>query len=382
MNDVPVSGVLGTAEVRQPGPRTALVLQGGGALGAYQAGAYEALAENDTPLDWVAGVSIGALNAALIAGNAPQHRVRRLREFWDRITENSAAWPDLPYDGWRTLYRQAGAVSAVLFGQPGFFHPRPLTDWIAQPAPLSYYDTSDLRATLERLVDFDRINRPGGTRLSVGAVNIETGNLIYFDSAQQRINPEHIMASGALPPGLSVVEIERSYYWDGGLVSNTPLQYVMESVPREDMLVFQIDLFPARGKLPENLDEVAEREKDIRYSSRTRTGTENAMLRQQMRANLSSFLDQLPASLQDNPVAQRLRQFACPRHVDIVHLIYRPAEPQGSTKDYQFARGTIEQRWQQGLHDGRVTLAAAPWNSEPQDGEPVRVFDVLATARR
>lgn len=378
MDGAPSPGVSGTAGTQPPSRRNVLVLQGGGALGAYQAGVYEALAAHQTRIDWVAGVSIGAVNGAIIAGNAPERRVERLHAFWNLVTELTAAWPDPRDRGWQTLYRNAGAASALLFGAPGFFHPQPLPDWFSQPAPLSFYDTSELRRTLERLVDFDRINRPGGTRLSVGAVNVETGNLIYFDSGKQRIQPEHITASGALPPGLSVVEIDGNYYWDGGLVSNTPLQYVVDFEPRDDMLIFQVDLFPARGPLPKNLDEVAEREKDIRYSSRTRTGTENAMLRHQARASLASFLGSLPAELRDNPVAQRLRAFACPKLVDIVHLIYRPSVPQGSTKDFQFARGTIDQRWAQGRHDAQATLAAAPWHSAPGPHEPVRVFDVLA----
>lgn len=209
--------------------RNVLVLQGGGALGAYQAGVYQALAESGIELDWVAGVSIGAVNAAIIAGNPPQRRVERLREFWETITSNSAHWPDVPHEGWRAFDRQAAAAAAIMFGQPGFFRPRSAIDWMAQRPPLSFYDTSELGETLQRLVDFKNISRVGGTRLSVGAVNIETGNMIYFDSALQEVRPEHVMASGALPPGLAIVSIDSAHYWDGGLVSNTPLQYAMET---------------------------------------------------------------------------------------------------------------------------------------------------------
>ena len=382
MDEVMSPDTLNLQAARLPRRRTALVLQGGGALGSYQAGVYQALAESGGSLDWVAGVSIGAVNAAIIAGNAPDQRVERLREFWETITRETALWPELPYEGWRALYRHCAAVAAILFGQPGFFRPRALTEWVSRRPPISYYDTSGLKATLDRLVDFDRINHPGGTRLSVGAVNVETGNMTYFDSARQRIGPEHVMASGALPPGLAVVAIGGNYYWDGGLVSNTPLQYVMDFEPREDMLVFQIDLFPASGKLPENLDEVAEREKDIRYSSRTRMGTDTARFRQELRNNIFAFLDRLPADLREDPVARRLRDNACPKTVDIVHLIYRPPVPQGSAKDYEFSRGTMERRWKQGRDNARTTLAEAPWKAEPSVDEPVRVFDVLATAQR
>ncbi len=362
--------------------RTVLVLQGGGALGSYQAGVYEALAEGGLSLDWVAGVSIGAVNAAIIAGNPPERRVEHLREFWQTITGSSALWWDLPYEGWRALHRQGAATAAVLFGQPGFFRPRPVNAWLGGQPPVSYYDTSELGQTLARLIDFDRINHPGNTRLSIGAVNVETGNMTYFDNMKQRIGPEHIMASGALPPGLASVAIDGAQYWDGGLVSNTPLQHVMDFEPREDMLVFQIDLFPARGKLPENLDEVAERDKDIRYSSRTRSGTNNARVRQELRNRLFTFLDRLPEELREDPVAEHLRALACPKMVDIVHLIYRPATPQGSAKDYEFSRATMERRWRQGRDNAHTTLAAAPWKAEIVAGAPVRVFDVLATAQR
>ena len=382
MNVMPGPGIAEMNALQPPVQRIVLVLQGGGALGSYQAGVYEALAKAGMQLDWVAGVSIGAVNAAIIAGNPPERRVERLRAFWEAITESSAYWPDIPHEGWREMLRHAGAAAAVLLGQPGFFQPRSVTEWIATQSPLSYYDTSQLKETLERLVDFDCINRPDGTRLSVGAVNVETGNMVYFDSAQQRITPEHVMASGALPPGLPFVTVDGSHYWDGGLVSNTPLQYVMEYEPREDMLVFQIDLFPARGKLPENLDEIAEREKDIRYSSRTRAGTNDARLKQELRTRLFAFLDLLPAELRDDPNAKRLHDFACPKAVDIVHLIYRPPTPQGSTKDFEFTRGTMNRRWAQGYANARATLASAPWKTEAAVDEPVRVFDVLATVER
>lgn len=358
-----------------------LVLQGGGALGSYQAGAYQALLEAGQPIDWVAGVSIGALNAALIAGNPPERRVERLRAFWETITEPSALWPDLPFEPWRVAGRTMGAASALLFGQPGFFRPRSLDGWAAQGA-VSYYDTSELKATLERLVDFERINHPGAIRLSVGAVEVETGNLVYFDNRRRAIGPEHIMASGALPPGLAVVSVEGRAYWDGGLVSNTPLNYVMKDPAREPMLAFQIDLFPARGKVPTTLDEVAEREKDIRFSSRTRSNTSRAAERQELRGQIQAFLGRLPDELATDPVVQHLRELGCPKLVDIVHLIYRPPVPQGSAKDYEFTRATMRQRWQQGHADTSATLSAAPWRDAPKPLETVRVFDELALLKR
>ena len=213
-----------------------LVLQGGGALGSYQAGVYEALSTSEYLPDWIAGISIGAVNAAIIAGNAPEKRVERLREFWQGITAPSALWP-LSSGMITNEYRRTSSLSALMFGQPGFFAPRVPTHWLFGGKVTSYYDTKDLKSTLERLVDFDRINARE-TRFSVAAVNVRTGNFAYFDNAEMSIRPEHVMASGALPPGFPAVEIDGEHYWDGGLVSNTPLQYVIEYVPRRSRLIF------------------------------------------------------------------------------------------------------------------------------------------------
>ena len=244
---------------RLPFECVALVLQGGGALGAYQAGVYEALAEAGVHPDWVAGVSIGAINGALIAGNPPETRVDKLRAFWEGIT----ASPHLDWtaqlldsfaqgDTTRQILNQTSALSALIAGAPGFFDLRFPAPWfrpVGTPHATSFYDTTRLTTTLERLIDFERINA-GTTRLSVGAVNVRTGNFVYFDTTTHTIGPRHIMASGALPPGFPAVEIEGEHYWDGGLVSNTPLQWVAESSPRLDTLAFQVDLWSARGELP------------------------------------------------------------------------------------------------------------------------------------
>lgn len=253
--------------------KVGLVLQGGGALGSYQAGVYETLSTSEYLPDWVAGISIGAINAAIIAGNPPDKRVERLREFWEGITAPAAFWPAWLSAVPSEYSRRTSSLNALMFGQPGFFAPRPPTHWLLGGSVTSYYDTRALKETLDRLVDFERINS-GETRLSVGAVNVHTGNLAYFDSAKMTIRPEHVMASGALPPGFPAVEIDGESYWDGGLVSNTPLQYVLQEVPRRSRLTFQVDLFHARGPLPTNLEGVSEREKDIRYSSRTRSMTD------------------------------------------------------------------------------------------------------------
>ena len=360
--------------------KVGLVLQGGGALGSYQAGVYDALSTSEYLPDWVAGISIGAVNAAIIAGNPPEVRVERLREFWEGITAPSAFWPaqssSFPCD-----YRRTSSLNALMFGQPGFFSPHPPLHWLLGGAVTSYYDTSALKDTLERLVDFDRINSRE-MRFSVGAVNVRTGNFLYFDNAKMTIRPEHVMASGALPPGFPIVEIDGEYYWDGGLVSNTPLRYVLEELPRRSRLTFQVDLFHARGALPANLEEVSEREKDIRYSSRTRAITDLFRFMHDLRHNINELLEKLPPELRNTREANFLYDFGCVTTMDIVELIYRPADPQGLSKDYEFSRATMRARWAQGRSDTRTTLAASPWLA-PMPGElGARTFDVMRDVLR
>jgi len=352
--------------------KVALVLQGGGALGSYQAGVYEALAASDYPPDWVAGISIGAINAALIAGNAPADRVDRLRAFWDEITAPPPLWPGLAA---ALETPSLSAAHALLFGQPGFFAPRPPMSWLFGGHPTSFYDTGALRGTLERLVDFDRINARE-IRFSVGSVNVRTGNFAYFDNAEIKIRPEHVMASGALPPGFPPIEIDGEFYWDGGLVSNTPLQYVLDFVPRRSRLTFQVDLFNARGPVPTDLDMVGERDKDIRYSSRTRAGTDMFRTMHDVRHVINDLLERLP-ELRDSREGKFLYEFGCVTTMDIVELIYRPATAQGPAKDYEFGRAIMLARWAEGTSNARATLDAAPWLAPMPPEIGVRTFDVL-----
>jgi NTE family protein len=357
----------------------ALVLQGGGALGSYQAGVYEAIARSDYPPDWVAGISIGAINAAIIAGNAPDRRVARLREFWEFVTGPASPWAAFS-TGHADADRRLGAWQALMLGQPGFFMPHPPFNWMSHRPPTSYYDTGPLRATLERLVDFDRINARE-MRFSVGAVNVRTGNFAYFDNAEIAIRPEHVMASGALPPGFPAVEIEGELYWDGGLVSNTPLQYVVEYYPRRSRLTFQVDVFHASGPIPANLEQVSEREKDIRYSSRTRAATDRLHTLHDIRHNINTLCDVLPEELLALPAAQFLADWACVTTMDIVEVIYRPDEPQGGCKDFEFTRATMQARWAQGVADARATLVASPWLAPMPPEVGARTFDVLQRRR-
>jgi NTE family protein len=352
-----------------------LVLQGGGALGSYQAGVYEALAASEYVPDWIAGISIGAINAAIIAGNPPESRVTRLREFWKEITATTSMWlPALkgPMAVWQ---QKASGLSALMFGQPGFFTPHMPRNWLSPF--ISFYDTSALKRTLERLVDFDRINNPKETRLSVGAVNVRTGHFVYFDSATHTIRPEHIMASGALPPCFPPVEVDGEHYWDGALVSNTPLQYVVDYYPRRSRLIFQVDVFDASGQLPGDLDEVNERDKDIRYSSRTRISTDAIREKHDVRHAINELHKLLPPDLANTEQARRLYEHGCVTEMDITQIIYRPLEPQGVFKDYDFSRSTMDARWHQGFCDARATLSASPWLAPMPRDLGVRVFDVM-----
>jgi NTE family protein len=356
--------------------KVALVLQGGGALGSYQAGVYEALASSPYLPDWVAGISIGAINAAIIAGNAREDRLTQLRAFWNGITAHASYWPfafDWPVAEWQ---RQASALAALMFGQPGFFSPRPFYEWLSPVKRISYYDTSALRKTLDRLVDFDRINKAKEVRLSVGAVNVRTGQFAYFDSASMTIRPEHVMASGALPPGFPPIDVDGEHYWDGGLFSNTPLEYVLDYSPRRSRLTFQVDVFQPAGWLPTTLDEAIERDKDIRYASRTQNCTDVARDKHHVRHAINELHKLLPPEIAKTEEAKRLYELGCVTEMDIVQLIYRCPKPEGASKDYEFGRASMERRWRQGLADAQGALRAAPWLAPMPKELGVRVFDL------
>ena len=375
-----------SASTSSAAEETVLVLQGGGALGAYQAGVFESLSTVYCEPAWVAGISIGAVNAALIAGNPAELRLQRLRAFWDMVSSALPVPPMQPLVAApvRGPWNDASALQVMLCGVPGFFTPRiPPAPLLPRGTPeaISYYDTRPLQATLERLVDFDRINS-GATRLSVGAVNVRTGNFAYFDSAHQRIDARHIMASGALPPGFAPVEIDGEHYWDGGLVSNTPLQYVLDQPAQRHRVVFQVDLFAARGLLPATLDEVAEREKDIRFSSRTRKITGVELDRQRIAQAAQRLLAKLPPALREDPDAQALAQLRCDRAVDVVHLIYRSKHYETQAKDYEFSRLSMQEHWEAGRADMATTLADPRWTQRERQDTGVHVYDLALRPAR
>jgi NTE family protein len=376
------------ATQRPPFERIALILQGGGALGAYQAGVYQALAEANLHPDWVAGISIGAINSALIAGNPPKKRVERLRTFWETVSAPPFGLPFLAAlegkdEFTHSLINQVSSLGALIAGAPGFFQPRVPPPFLypnGAPEALSYYDVAPLRATLEALVDFDLINADA-MRFSVGAVNVRTGNFVYFDNTTHQICPEHVIASGSLPPGFPPTEIEGECYWDGGLVSNTPLDWVLESRPGRDTLAFQIDLWSARGQYPRNLLEADTRQKEIRYSSRTRFATNEFKKKQILRRAAAKLLAKLPKELQQTPEAEMLALEPDEKVYNLIQLIYRARLYEGNSKDYEFSRRTMEEHWRSGYNDAVRTLRHPEVLQRPQGLDGVFTFDLAVDGR-
>jgi NTE family protein len=360
-----------------------LVLQGGGALGSYQAGAYQALCHHDFEPEWIAGISIGAVNAAIIAGNPREKRIERLKEFWNMVSAPVPWNPIASGEKSRSLFNETSAALIATFGVPGFFRPRfpPAPLWPhGSPQSQSYYDTGPLRATLERLVDFDRINDLK-TRLSVGAVSVTSGNFRYFDNFEfrklgKKIGPEHIMASGALPPGFPSIEIDGEHFWDGGIASNTPLDYVLDAEISNDLLIFQVDLFSARGPLPNSLLEAAEREKDIRFSSRTRMNTDKNKQVHNARKALRDLMVKLPDYLRNDPSVEILCKAAKENTVTVVHLIYRSKNYESSSKDYDFSHVGMVEHWGAGVRDVHLSMRHKDWLERPQSGETMVTYDL------
>jgi NTE family protein len=360
-----------------------LVLQGGGALGSYQAGAYQALCHCDFQPDWIAGISIGAINAAIIAGNEPAKRVDRLKEFWSTVSA-PMPWVPIPRgDRERSVFNETSAAMIATFGVPGFFSPRvpPAPLWPkGSPQSQSYYDTTPLRKTLELLVDFDRINDLQ-CRLSVGAVGVTSGNFRFFDNLEfnrlgKRIGPEHIMASGALPPGFPSIVIDGEHYWDGGVASNTPLDYVLDAETENDLLIFQVDLFSARGPLPETLLEAAEREKDIRFSSRTRMTTDKNRQLHNARKAIRDLIGRLPEDLKNHSSVNLLREAAKENTVTVVHLIYKSKNYETSSKDYDFSHVAMVEHWEAGVRDVHLSMRHKDWLQRPQSDETMVTYDL------
>lgn len=363
--------------------RIALVLQGGGALGAYQGGVYEALAEQGFTPDWIAGTSIGAINGAIIAGNKPGDRVARLKEFWDLVSEDGF-WP-MPEenDAGRSAQSQIGIMHSIIMGRPGFFSPRWFDPSLVCPfgsaETASYYHNEPLRRTLERLVDFDLLN-DGSIRLSVGAVNIRTGALRYFDSRGDQLCPEHIMASGALPPGFPAVRIEGELYWDGGIYSNTPIEIVLDDLPRRNTLCLMLSLFNPAGKEPRSVSEVEERHKDIIYATRMHEHVLEYRKIHNLRRSLRSIYALLPQDVRDNPEVREMGDQGCETTMRIVELIYSAQSWETSLKDADFSRAAIEERWSRGCRDATLLLKRSPWQEPVPPHTGVVVYTIKPEA--
>jgi NTE family protein len=353
-----------------------LLLQGGGALGAYHGGVYEGISEVGFSPDWVVGISIGAINAALIAGNPPERRVDRLREFWARVSAQAPIVLPDAMDFARPAMNQMAAASAMFLGIPGFFAPRVPPPQFALPgtlAALSYYDTEPLRATLDELVDFELINS-GGLRLSLGTVNACTGESVYFDSTTHRISASHVMASGALPPGFPPVEVDGEYYLDGGIMSNTPLQYVAKDF-RLNALIVQVDLFSGLGTMPENLNQVQERVKDIQFQSKTRFSVDEMREIEALRGALARVLSKLPASLRSDPQVRKLEEISQRRPMTLVRLVNRHDTKSSDFKDYEFSRATVNDLWLGGHEDVQRVLQRPDSCRITELGNGMRIFD-------
>lgn len=365
--------------------RNILVFQGGGALGAYQAGTFEALHKHGIRPDWLAGISIGAINSAIVAGSPEEHRVRNLRDFWEMVS-SSLNFGLVPEDHFgKRMLKDWSVLAGTMSGIPGFFSPRLHTPYQMLLNPdyrISHYDTEPLIKTLERLVDFERINA-GPIRLSLGAVNVRTGNFAYFDTLNTRLCARHVAASGALPPGFPPIEIEGEFYWDGGLVSNTPLQYVLAADGYDaDLCIFQVDLFSARGTMPRDLLEVDARAKEIRYSSRTRMNTDEFARKQAIRRAARRLLEKLPPELQDDEDAKLLRSIGVEYDVTLVHLIHRSAAYDSHAMDAEFSRVTVEENWKAGYDDAVRTLTHPKWMKRGRPRNGIQIFDLAQDTAR
>ena len=356
----------------------ALVFQGGGALGSYQAGVFEGLSEAGIEPNWMSGVSIGAINASIIAGNKPEDRVAKLKEFWETVTDHGYASHLAGNDDMRTFHNMTSAFMSMISGIPGFYKPRMMSPWQQVPGQAgatSHYDTSDLKDHLNSLIDWDILNS-NSHRLSVGAVNVRTGNYKYFDTALERLGPEHIMASGALPPAFPAVKIGSEFYWDGGIVSNTPLQYLLELHKLHQALVFQVDLFNARGDMPKTMPEVMSRQKDIMYSSRTRNATTRYKKIHDLQIQLRDALSRIEPVKWTSEDKKMLEELQDTPQINVLQLIYHHADYEGDSKDYEFSKWTMREHWAAGLEDARRTLSHPEWLKLPDQSVGMTVHDV------
>ena len=390
----------------------ALLLQGGGALGSYQAGIYEGLHNAGIKIDRIMGISIGAINSALIAGNPHSKRLDALRGFWDKITRNNYSPKGvnpfrytrktletldhidlyghaMPYIFENDFLKQQLRVAessfeafrTMLEGQRGFFKPRGFIPFDATPNHLSYYTTDKLKDTLAEFVDLKLLNNPKNMKVSVGAVNVRTGNYTVFSNENMELTFDHIIASGALPPGFPAVEIDGDYYWDGGLVSNTPLDDLIENPQSINQLIFQVDLWDARGQVPENLIGIDERIKDIQYSSKTRYATTVMKKRHTFNHLVKELLQYIPKDQRTAACFKEAEALTSVGFTNVFQLIYRKKAFERGHKDYEFSAHTMYEHWNTGLDDIKATLRQEPWFEMSETGEIFEQHDIHKVRR-
>jgi NTE family protein len=386
MNDAPSAGNVSRGAKRNlPFERVVLVLQGGGALGAYQAGVFAALDEANIQVDWLCGISIGAVNAALIAGNPPEKRIQALRRFWEAVTEpplrflpRLSDWPSIGDDQARTWANSISAFGTLLHGAPHFFSPRPLTPLgavAARPDAVSFYDTSALKTTLAELVDFELLNSPS-THLSVGATNVRTGAPVYFDNLERKLTVAHIMAAASLPPLFPPTEIDGQFYYDGGVVSNSPMQLVIDRRPSYSALVFQVDLWDAHGELPLDLTAANLRGLEIHSASRINISLEKFRREQNFRRAVSRLLEYVPKESINDPDIQMISEEARVQTGVLVHLKYQSKPYETASKIFEFSRRAMEEHWQAGFADTTTALNEPAVLQLPDPSEHARIYDV------
>ncbi len=367
-------------------PRVALVLQGGGALGAYQAGVYQALHEHALTPDWVVGTSIGALNAALIAGNERATRLARLREFWDEIAHHDLLDMRQVPDVARRLNTMLTTIDSVTRGVPGFYSPRWFSPFVAglpvQPESASFYDTGPLEETLGRLVDVDYLNSSDGIRLTVSAIKVTCGHLENFDTAHRRVGIQHVMASGALPPGFPPVRVDGELYWDGGLYSNTPLEIVLADEPRVDTLCFMVDLWSSEGPEPMTLEQVHTRQKDVLYASRSRRHIDAYLRGHRLRRLVRLLREKVPDHMLSAEERAEIDKVGTDSTIHIIRLAYAGRDWQMASKDINFARGSIEWRWEQGYKDAMRAIDHGAWHTAAPEGAGVLVHEIMPESMR
>jgi NTE family protein len=362
-----------------PRPQVVLVLQGGGALGAYQVGVVQALHEAGIEPDWVIGTSIGAINGALVAGNDPARRMDCLNGFWDTLRWRSPL-AQLPFEP--GALNPLSNLMTIFNGVPGFFAPNPAALFGPMAAlgvdHAAWYDTAPLAETLRNHVDFDRIAR-GAARLTVGAVNVESGQMRYFDSRDERLGIEHVMASGALPPAFPAVRVGDGLFWDGGIYSNTPIEAVLDDRPRRSSLIFAVQLWNPQGPAPASIWQTVGRQKDIQYASRNDSHIARQKQIHRLRHVISELVQQLPPSQRGTPAVQELAAWGCKTTMHIVRLLAPRLAAEDHTKDIDFTPAGIHARREAGLIDAREVIAQAPWQRPVPEHEGVMVHDHLSS---